>query len=197
MNNLFPTAREDAPDLVDEEPPRAAAPGFPQAPAAAAFSKGIADDLREISAEMGATGTKVERAIAFLRQHGPATNEQLADHLHVKKDSVSAYIQSAIKDGRIVRDGKQLKAGDGAPAVRAKPGPKPASAPKTKPEADATPRAQKVAGSDAKVCASLCVGELQIIAWATGNLTVRANDNVVDLSDTQTLALHAFLELAR
>lgn len=197
MNNLFPSAVADAPDLVEEETRRSVVGGFPSAPALSAFTKSsVAAELREVGDEMDAGGTKIERAIAFLRQHGPATYEELAAHLRVKKDALSAYIQTAIKDGRIVREGGQMRIGDGAPTPRQHAEPKATPALAAKPAA-AGPRAPKATATDAKVHASLCVGDLQIIAWTAGNLTVRANDNVVDLSEAQVIALHAFLELAR
>ncbi|MGG1947067.1 hypothetical protein AB1286_33095 [Trinickia sp. NRRL B-1857] len=192
--NLFPSADPGAPDLDDDQPSQQkSAGGFPSAPPASAFGKvSVVNELREVGAELGATGTKVDRAIAFLRQNGPSDAARVAEMLGIRRDHVSTYLKTALKDGRIVRDGTMLKAGESRQPAPAEPSTeKPIEQPKR------VPRPPKIAGNDATVSASLCVGALQIIQWAAGNLTIRANDNVVDLSDAQVLALHAFLELAR
>jgi hypothetical protein len=192
--NMFPSADPGAPDLDDEQPsPQKNTGGFPSAPPASAFGKvSIASELREVGEEVGATGTKAERVIAFLHQNGPSDAAAIASLLGIKRDHVSAYLKAALKDGRIARDGAIFKLGDGKHQAQAgEPANKPIEQPKR------APQPPKIAGADATVSASLCVGSLQIVQWVAGNLTVRANDNVVDLSDAQVLALHAFLELAR
>ncbi|PMS19288.1 hypothetical protein C0Z19_21900 [Trinickia soli] len=194
---MFPSADPNAPDLNDEPPSTSKnAGGFPTAPPSSAFGKvSIASELREAEAEIGTTGTKADRVIAHLRGKGPTDASAIAELLGIRRDHVSAYLKAALKDGRIVRDGNVFRLGDGKQLAAAE---KTAAAPKQSATKDErAPRPPKIAGNDTTVSASLCVGALQIIQWAAGNLTVRANDNVVDLSDTQVLALHAFLELAR
>jgi hypothetical protein len=176
--NLFPGARADAPDLVDEARPDAGArPGFPAAPAASAFSHATAAPL-----------TKVGRACGFLHERGKATAQELCELLGCERRGLRALLLSAIKDGRIVANGDEFTAG--TQCVEKTP-----KAVQMKKES--APRSPRISGPDATVHASLCVHDLQIIAWAAGNLTIRANDNVVDLDSAQLLALHAFLELAR
>ncbi|MEI5996792.1 MarR family transcriptional regulator [Paraburkholderia bengalensis] len=190
--NLFPSAMNGAPDLDDSAAPASSKPSSPFP--TSAFSRAIvAPEMREEAP--APKGTKIERAIAFIRDNGPATLEQLGKHLDVKRESVSAHLQNAIKDGRLVRADGKFTLGDGKPPVEAKAAPVPKA--EKKAAAESAPRAPKVAGNDAKVAASLCIGDLQIIGWATGNLTIRANDNVVDLNAPQLAALRAFLELAR
>jgi len=187
--NLFPTATSGAPDLDDVAAHTMSNPtlAFPTAPGARTFQ---APEMRDTAPK---PGTKVDRAVAYLRANGTGTIEQLSEFLDIKRESVSAYLQVALKDGRIARENGVFTLGDGKPAL-----PTPTPAPKAKsPPPTPAARATKVAGNDAKVAASLCVGDLQLIEWATGNLTIRANDNVVDLDALQADALRMFIKLAR
>jgi hypothetical protein len=60
--------------------------------------------------------TKAEQVIAFIREHGEATSSDLHRLLGLKPEEyASSYLNAPLKDGRLVRDGKIWKLGDGTP----------------------------------------------------------------------------------
>lgn len=61
-----------------------------------------------VSHEMAARGlTKVERAIAYVRKNGPASSAQLHKELELSEGvHVSSYLGSAVRTGRLARDGQ-------------------------------------------------------------------------------------------
>lgn len=62
----------------------------------------------------GPTVTKVDRAIAYLREHGAATAQQLAEAMGLPdKGNVSNYIAGPRRRGEIVRDGDVWKLASG------------------------------------------------------------------------------------
>jgi hypothetical protein len=64
----------------------------------------------------GPTATKVDRAIAFITRFGSASDNQLRDVMDLPpKAYVGAYLASACKAGRVIRDGDRWKL-CGAPA---------------------------------------------------------------------------------
>lgn len=64
------------------------------------------------------TGTKVDRAIACIRQHGQATVDQLRAAMGLAAHAApTSYLASAMKDGRVVRDGDVWKLGPGRAAA--------------------------------------------------------------------------------
>ena len=73
------------------------------------------------------TVTKVDQAIAFIRANGgTATAAQLHTELGLKViEYPSNYLSHAVKDGRLVKDGKNWTLGTGAPVQKAE-APKPA-----------------------------------------------------------------------
>ncbi|EEF22524.1 conserved hypothetical protein, partial [Ricinus communis] len=128
--NLFPSAAPDAPDLQHDDAPaeRTASSAFPAAPSTSTFSRAVvAPEMRDAPPK---GGTKVDRAIAYLRANGTGTIEQLAEFLDIKRESVSAYLQVALKNGRIARENGVFTLGDGKPAL-----PTPAPAPKAEKKA--------------------------------------------------------------
>lgn len=61
-----------------------------------------------------ATCSKVDRAIAFIREHGKATDGELKTVMDLSKSAApQAYLQTAIKNGKVRRDGVYWKIGLG------------------------------------------------------------------------------------
>lgn len=158
--------------------------------------------------------TRVERAIAFLEKNGTATKEALSEAMGInpKKSHPTSYLAIQLKSREIVRNGDLYSLGQGkaqayvpAPDKTARashqfsmarcPAPvtitsiteKVIKARKTQPKKPA-PIANAVASS-------ISIGDLQIISWAQGNLTLTANDNTVELAPVQAKALTAFIGL--
>lgn len=68
------------------------------------------------AAPPAATGSKVDRAIACITKLGSATEDQLRDAMGLlPKAYVGAYLASALKAGRVARDGDRWKLGAGKP----------------------------------------------------------------------------------
>jgi hypothetical protein len=82
-----------------------------------------------------AATSKVDRAIAFITKFGAASDNELRDAMTLPaKASPLAYLASAVKAGRVVRDGSHWKLGNGQrQSVASKP------APMVKPDATAQP----------------------------------------------------------
>ncbi len=129
--------------------------------------------------------TLVDRAIAFVKERGSVTRAELAGHIERPANQLLGYLAHPLRDGRLDREGDSFIVGN---AVERSPRSR-----NTGMRVNRSARSRQIAGSDATVLASLCVGELQLIEWATGNITIRANGNVVDLSPSQAAALETFL----
>lgn len=70
----------------------------------------------------GALLSKVDRAIACITRLGQATDDQLREAMDLlPKTYVGAYLASALKAGRVVRDGALWKLGTGKPQAAPKP----------------------------------------------------------------------------
>lgn len=81
------------------------APVTPQAPAPAETDP---------PAAIEPSGSKVDRAIACITRLGAATDDQLRDAMGLPaKTYVGAYLTSAVKAGKVVRDGDRWKLGTG------------------------------------------------------------------------------------
>lgn len=152
--------------------------------------------------------SKIDKAMAYLREHGTATPRDLSNAMGIdsKKYSCAQFLTAAIKNHRIIHEGNLYKLGSGFPA-------KSSSSSSSTPEAgqlvhSLSPTPGKIDLRKAKkpkapatvmpsnaVKSSLSIGDMQIVVWRTGNLTIGANDNTVDLDPAQTRALTAFVGL--
>ncbi len=94
-------------------------------PAKAYWLKGVAQVAAsttpaeiEITDETGPAKSKVELAIRFVAANGNATSADLHKLLKLKPtDYASSYLNSALKDGRLVKEGKIWTLGTGVPCV--------------------------------------------------------------------------------
>jgi len=188
--NMFPAAPAGAPDLQDSDtPPAQSTSGFPAAPTASAFKHaGEAPEPKT---------TKAEIAMAYLKANGPTTREELAAHLGIKRDALSAYLVTAVKDGRIELGKTMAMLGTGKAAPKGRPPkveqPAPAQPPKV--EQPAPPEAEKP--DPLRISASLTVGDLQLIAWADGACGIYMPGHGLVLNNAQLGMLCTFLELAK
>lgn len=168
--------------------------------------------------------TKVDRAIAFLKKNGTSTKEALSEAMGInhRKSHPTSYLALQLKSGAVVRKGTmyslgQPKAGSLTPAgqkavddikrlvteaathfqTRLKPEPAPATIKSITDKVIKARKAQpnKPAPIANSVASSMSIGDLQIIAWTKGNLTLTANDNTVELAPVQAKALTAFIGL--
>jgi len=97
--------------------------------AAKAFRLAGAEAPAVIRPPVAKTMTKVEKAVAFIeaQPERTATASQLHKVLELKETDVpSSYLAGGVKDGRLVKDGKNWTLGTGAPAQKVE-APKPAA----------------------------------------------------------------------
>lgn len=168
--------------------------------------------------------SKVDKALAYLHEHGTASPQQLASAMDIDpKYSASQYVSGAIKSGQIGRDGNQYRLGrtnaiiTGGPIPGGETNLKSPSDVQTRPtlkiprfsQAPARPAKTVKSLKSAKsiqsevnghkadtVSSSLHVGGLQIMVWQqSGHMVVSAHDNMVDLTPEQVRALMMFIGL--
>jgi hypothetical protein len=158
--------------------------------------------------------TKGERALAFLKENGTSTRSALADAMGIATTSYpSSFLKSQLKSGEIVKEGDMYALGQGkgyvhvpAPDKRVRANhqtPSPTVESPLVTIKSITEKVIKARNTQPKkpapiantVVSSMSIGDLQIITWATGNLTVTANDNTVELAPVQAKALTAFIGL--
>jgi hypothetical protein len=154
----------------------------------------ITDDARAKKAP-----SKFDLAVAYLKEHGSASASELGQAIGIdtKKYSPSQYLAIAIKSGSIVRDGNLYTLGGMSERPIKTATPTSNSSTTFKSIADKVQKAKKPALSSPlnAVTSSMSIGNLQIIVWGQGNLTLSANDNTVELLPTQVKALTAFVGL--
>lgn len=89
-------------------------PAVPSTPAAAAPAPAPAP-----AAVAAAPKSRVDDAIAFIRLMGTVTTSELKQHMGLSGSaSPASWLNGAIQDGRLVRNGIQWKIGDGKPPTR-------------------------------------------------------------------------------
>ena len=217
VNNLFPTAQGDAPDLEEERPPQSApSTGFPAAPILKPGS--IAAEIAHLAASplpVVRTGTKIDQALAYLATCPDQTSQRLplAAALGIDAKDLVAYLKSALTDGRITRLGNLFSVGvepASRPTKRVRAGaqkePKPkepivAPAPRAPVIEPAVvhvleaPAEEKKATPEYLPIANLSVSGFSMAVWAAGATTIRAAGAAVNLSRAQMGVLQMFLEL--
>jgi hypothetical protein len=145
--------------------------------------------------------TRASLALAYLEQHGTATNAKLRAAMGIPpKYAPSNFLGPALKKGLVARDGENWilarSTGTNAPATLKAP---------TAASRNVVPHgakasvltSQEAAPTDIDVpaLASMSIGGFQVSHWQAGNLVVSANDHTVDLSPAQVHALRAFIGL--
>jgi hypothetical protein len=207
-NNLFPTAKADAPDLADERETKPAPVGFPQAPVLKAGS--IAAEIASLGEQTPTrTGTKTEQALAYLAScpRETASREDLAAEIGVKPTDIVAYLKPALTSGRITRSGNLFSVGVEPAPGASKPAATPKQAPKSKTKAKPIPAASKLSAEPPKAMqpvepptaflpiATLSVSGFSVAVWSDGAMDVRTGNTKVSLNQLQMGALQMFLQL--
>jgi hypothetical protein len=207
-NNLFPTAKADAPDIDDEREAKPVAVGFPQAPVLK--PAGIAAEIASLAAETAPrTGTKTEQALAYLAScpRETASREDLASVIGVKPTDIVAYLKPALTSGRITRSGNLFSVGVEPAPGASKPASAPKQAPKSKTKAKPVPPASKPTAEPQKAMhsveppaaflpiATLSVSGFSVAVWSDGAMDVRTGNTKVSLNQLQMGVLQMFLQL--
>lgn len=162
--------------------------------------------------------TRADQVIELLGEHGPMNGARLREALGITAGAgITPYIGSALKSGRILRDGHLYKLPDEAPrsAARRQPDPEPrpttealkAEAEAPEPAAEAVlpvPAADVIAPSPERLRETtkmrtpdftVSAGDAMLIGWPDGSATVQRGGIFVELMPNQVRLLRVFLEL--
>lgn len=175
--------------------------GTVKPPAAAAAS----------AAPPAAIGSKVDRAIACIREHGQATVDQLRAAMDLPAHAApTSYLTSATKNGRVIRDGDVWKLGPGQHA-------RPAPQPETKPadvanvvtvgnvilamrDSTAVPAEVKAAVTELRKPAPVdeALGasseEYRVGIWSDGTIELQLNgEEVVRMTESELAIINEFM----
>lgn len=218
-SNLFPRAGETAMQPADTEKQAidatdADVAGIPLPSSAwanpASSLQRFTQDRAPEAAESSRKPTHSDRAIAFLRENGPASARQLCAHLGVDgKAGVTPFITGAMRAGEIRREGKlyllrdqtvasnspdpdvhvHLGAGEENREVTTLPDMSPLPEPKPAPA-----REEKALRSPDF---TLTVGDAMPLSWADGAVTIQRVGSFVELNASQARMLAMFSELRK
>jgi hypothetical protein len=159
--------------------------------------------------------SRVDQVIDYLRVHGPSRGREICDALGIRKDAgISPFVSSALKDGRIEREGSYyMLPGQKAPqATRA------AAPVNAEPAAsDASPRAASERAPDSAAPASIALGadappaklgarqpdftlakdDAMLTSWPDGAITVQRGGSLVELTASHVKLISTLIELRR
>lgn len=145
--------------------------------------------------------TKVELAIAYVKQYGEASRAELATAMGLESDShVKSFLKTPLSDGRLHAGGDRYTIGTGQPQ------PRPRRARSTTKKASPRPRsttnrpAAPAAAAPAPVAhitspaavAQILVGGISISVRKDGSVSISANGSAVDLTPDQANIMRAF-----
>lgn len=153
--------------------------------------------------------TNAERVIAYLREHGPSAGAPIATALHMGEGGagIQPFISKAIKDGLIVKHGRGVYALPGQPLPeQPEPAPARAKAPVEKPKKVDAPPEVIVAPAPSPTQSTppaegrkpdfvIFVGDVQLLAWPWGGISIQHEDHTIKLDVAQTRALLVLAEL--
>lgn len=163
---MAPAESEDAPPSV-----AAAAPAATPAPAAPA--------------------TKVDLAIAYVKQYGEASRAELATAMGLESDShVKSFLKTPLADGRLHAEGDRYTIGTGQPPTtprRARTAP-----PRAKPQHTQSPPPLTAAIDVQAISAHIQVGGISICVRHSGRVSISANGSTVELTPVQANIMRAF-----
>lgn len=137
--------------------------------------------------------TRVQRAIDHLREHGPATNEEIAKAMGLKPGAhPGSYLAVAVKDGRLdTRHGRYHLVSDKPAAMRQLQEPPPA--PAAPPTSVAEPTRADV--DDGCATVQIYPTDVAVIARADGSILISIDGQAVDLTPKQVHLMQAFSAL--
>lgn len=246
--NMFPGASSGTPSPDEAKPAEkpvvtdadvggvAATPAPTTAWANPLLPKQLTEIAESPDAPVGRRITWAVRVVDYLKKHGPTASGDLCAAFDIDAPTgIAPYIGAALKNGLIVRIGKQYALPEQAPAsmVEQKPAAKPTKAvpkaishfekataivamrkqrnakeaataePSPAPPPAPVPTAAPVVSEAPAVPAKtgrkpilvVSVGELQLLAWAGGGITIQTEDAAIELEAVQTRALLVLAEL--
>lgn len=144
--------------------------------------------------------TKVELAIAYVKQYGEASRAELAAAMGLESDShVKSFLKTPLADGRLYAEGDRYTVGTGKPQPRPrrarsttrKASPRRSSTKLPAEPAAAAPAAVAHKTSPAAV-AQILVGGISISVRMDGGVSISANGSAVDLTPDQANIMRAF-----
>ncbi|WP_454871746.1 hypothetical protein [Paraburkholderia xenovorans] len=217
--NMFPRAAEPeaaAADAVTDADvggiERAPAPTNPWANPLSGLQKATIDTLPETKRL-----TRADEVIAYLKEHGPAGSAVICQALGISnKGGISPFIQGALHDGRIVRDGgkycvgsqvaakpkaevntapvavSHFEAASAIVAMRKKPAAKAAEAPPS-PADPPKPSPELTREPDF----TISIDDVSLVSWPNGGISIRTESGAVDLRPEHFRALIALVELRK
>jgi len=159
--------------------------------------------------------SRVDQVIDYLRAHGPSRGREICDALGMRKDAgLSPFVGSALKDGRIEREGLHyMLPGQTAPQATCAPAPVNAE-----PSAsDASPRAANERASDSIAPGSIALAagappakhgvyqpdftlvkdDAMVTSWPDGAITVQRGESLVELTASHVKLISTLIELRR
>ncbi|MCY1253055.1 hypothetical protein D9M68_122770 [compost metagenome] len=180
--------------------PAAGAPAPQAFPVASVFHLGASmatpPELEASSAEPtnapapAAPATKVDLAIAYVKQYGEASRAELATAMGLESDShVKSFLKTPLAKGLLHAEGDRYTVGTGQPQ------PRPRRARSTIKKRPPRPRDRAVhtAAVDVQAAAAhILVGGVDIIVRKNGGVSISANGSAVDLTPDQATIMRAF-----
>ncbi|MCY1263101.1 hypothetical protein D9M68_123680 [compost metagenome] len=203
-------------DTITDYPARRIIPAVgapaPQAfPVASVFHLGAsmatAPELEAPPAELtdapapAAPATKVELAIAYVKQYGEASRAELATAMGLESDShVKSFLKTPLADGRLHAEGDRYTIGAGRPQPRPrrarsttrKAAPRQRSITKGPALPAASAPAAVAHKTSPAAVAQILVGGIGISVRRDGGVSIQANGSAVDLTPDQANIMRAF-----
>ncbi|MFS8973891.1 hypothetical protein PO002_05155 [Cupriavidus necator] len=144
--------------------------------------------------------TKVELAIAYVKQYGEASRAELAAAMGLESDShVKSFLKTPLAKGLLHAEGDRYTVGTGQPQSRPrrarsttrKASPRPRSSTK-RPAALAAAPAPAAHKTSPTAVAQILVGGIGISVREDGGVSISANGSAVDLTADQANIMRAF-----
>ncbi|WP_354675098.1 hypothetical protein [Cupriavidus alkaliphilus] len=141
--------------------------------------------------------TRVQRAIDHLREHGPATNDEISRAMGLKPGAhPGSYLAVAVKDGRLdTREGRWHLGPGRRPVAVPRPSAREDAPPATEQELldEASQQAADVQESaHAPACIHIFPTDVAVVARADGSMLIAVDGQAVDVTAKQARLMQAF-----
>ncbi|NYE62221.1 hypothetical protein FHW58_003436 [Duganella sp. 1224] len=155
----------------------------------------LVDQLSKVGLEaqgLRPVGSRLDRALAYLRANGKATNDQLRDVMGMRSfEYPSTALRAAVNDGRVARDGDDWIVGTGQPATKQRrassPAPRPAAG------ADRPAEAARAAAPEAPVAPA--AAGLRCAVWSDGVIELQRDAKTIcTMSRDEALFIAAYIK---
>lgn len=193
--------------------PAASAPAMPAFPASVFHLGGVptpvdsqdtptpAATAAEDETTPMAPTTKVDLAIAYVKQYGEASRAELATAMGLESDShVKSFLKTPLADGRLHADGDRYTIGNGQPQPQPRRARSTTRTAPARPRRSTWPQTTPTTAAPAPVSretavaavAQILVGGIAISVRDDGGVLISANGSAVELTPSQAKIMRAF-----